>query len=273
MARIKKFIKQILNITKKREMRILPGQLAFFLVLSLVPMLTLMVFLFTRFSLSLDTIIEFVVESFPKEVSDMIIPSINNTGSSFNVLIFMLTGFFIASNGPHSIIITSNLLYDIEGGNFVKRRTKALFMTFVLVSLFMFTVVVLGFGSTILKLVLDFNIVKNFTNELFQIIELTKWPLSMLFMFISIKLLYTIAPDSPIPSKYMNKGSLFTTFGWAFITSIYSYYVSNIVDYGIFYGGLANLVILMIWIYILAYIFVLGIAINTNHYKESLKQG
>jgi membrane protein len=268
MERIKNFIRQIASIIKKREMRILPGQLAFFLVLSLVPMLTLMVFLFSRFSLSLDTMIEFVSESFPKEVSEMIIPNISNSGSTFNVFMFMLTGFFIASNGPHSIIIASNLLYEIEGGSFIKRRTKALFMTFVLVSLFLFTVIVLGFGSTILKLILDFNIVKSFTTELYQIIEFAKWPLSMLFMFVSIKLLYTIAPDSQIPSRYMNKGSLFTTFGWAFVTSIYSYYISNIADYGIFYGGLSNLVILMIWIYILSYIFVLGIAINTNYYKS-----
>ena len=271
MEKIKKFGLQILSIIKKQEMRILPGQLAFFLVLSLVPMVTLMVFIFSRFSLSVDTIVNFIEGSFPSEVSEMIIPSITAKANSFNVLVFMITGFYIASNGPHSIIVASNMLYNLESASFVKRRTKAIFMTFILVFLFIFTVIFLAFGSSILKIILEFNVIKNFTSELLQIVDLIKWPFSMGLMFFAIKLLYTIAPDSSIPSKYMNKGSLFTTFGWAFVTSIYSYYVTNIADYGIFYGGLSSLVILMIWIYILAYIFVLGIAINTSTYQQVKK--
>ena len=51
------------------------------------------------------------------------------------------------------------------------------------------------------------------------------------------------------------------------VTAIYSFYANNIANYDIFYGGLSNVIILMMWVYILAYILVLGIAINANSYR------
>ena len=76
-----------------------------------------------------------------------------------------------------------------------------------------------------------------------------------------------MAPDKRISSHYVKKGALFTTIGWIVVTSIYSYYANNLANYDLWYGGLSNIIVLMIWIYILAYILVLGIAINTNNYE------
>lgn len=268
MNKIKMYFKELLKIISRREMTLLPGQLAFFMVLSLVPMATLMFFIFTNFSISLDMITNFIETSLPDEISNLITPNIGFSGSFINVLIFMITGFYIASNGLHSIIVASNVLYKIDRSSFAKRRIKAIFMTMLLIILFVTTAIFLAFGSSILKIILDLNIIRNFNQELYQIINLIKWPTSFIFMFIIIKILYTIAPDSPIPSKYMNKGALVTTIGWILVTYIYSYYIGNFANYGILYGSLANLVILMIWIYILAYIFVLGIVINTTIYSN-----
>ena len=90
-------------------------------------------------------------------------------------------------------------------------------------------------------------------------------------MFFTIKLLYTIAPDDKIPSKFMNYGAVFTTIGWSFITEIYSYYISNFANYTMFYGGISTIIVMMIWIYFLSFILVLGIAINSNMYMEAKK--
>ena len=51
---------------------------------------------------------------------------------------------------------------------------------------------------------------------------------------------------------------------------IYSYYVTNISNYNLFYGSLSNIIVLMLWIYFLAYILVFVMAINVNTYKNSL---
>ena len=84
-----------------------------------------------------------------------------------------------------------------------------------------------------------------------------------------IKILYTMAPDKNIPSNQTNYGALFTTFGWIISTYIYSIYINNYARYSIFYGGLANLIILMLWLYLLAYIFTIGLALN---FKRTTKK-
>lgn len=94
-----------------------------------------------------------------------------------------------------------------------------------------------------------------------------KWPIAFFIIFFSIKLLYTIAPDYNIPSRYVNKGAIFTTLGWILTTAIYSYYVTHFSKYDIFYGSLSNIIILMMYIYFLSYILVLGIAINSSSYE------
>ena len=77
-----------------------------------------------------------------------------------------------------------------------------------------------------------------------------------------------------MPASERNaSGAWFTTLSWVLATAIYSYYVSHFVNYDIFYGGMSSLIVMMIWIYILAYGIVIGIAINTEHYQAMEKSG
>ena len=56
---------------------------------------------------------------------------------------------------------------------------------------------------------------------------------------------------------------------WIIVTSIYSFYINHFAAYDVFYGSLANIVILMVWFYLLSYIFTIGIALN---YREEVVQ-
>ena len=78
-----------------------------------------------------------------------------------------------------------------------------------------------------------------------------------------------MAPDKKIPSQNVNGGAIFTTIGFILITSLYSYYIQEFANYSIFYGSLANIVILMLWVYLLSYVFVIGMAMN---YHEELEK-
>ena len=267
MDRIKSVFKNLLEIIGKNEMRILPGNLAFFLVLSVVPIITLVGFIASFFNIDLNMIINAMQNTFPKEVSELLIPFISGKGIDINVGISMITGFIIASNGAHSIIVASNTLYNIPNDDYLKRRIKAFLMTFLLVILFIFVVVVLAFGNHILAAILNLGIFKNIISTIYPVFVYAKWPIAYFLIFFLLKVLFTMAPDKRIPSRFVNKGVRFATLGWMLATAIYSFYVNHFANYDIFYGGLSNIIILMIWIYILAYILVLGIAINTNNYE------
>jgi len=268
MKRIESYLKKLYSIISTKEMRILPGHLAYYLVLSIMPLTTLISFIASSVNLSVIDITEFSLKFLPTEVSNLIMPLFTSPNMSINFVV-MIAGFFIVSNGMHSIIMVSNTLYNNEHKDLISRRVKAFFLTIILINLFLFVLVVLGFGNMILKFVLSLEFFVNVSNDIYNIFVFAKYPFAFILIFYFIKLIYTLSPDKKIPSNSVNKGTIFTTITWVMVTTIYSYYANNLANYDLFYGSLSNLVVLLIWIYIISYTFVLGIAINVNEYRLS----
>lgn len=275
---IKSYLKRILNLITRPEMKILPGQLAFFLVLAIFPLLTLFGYIGSQMISIVEPVINSISQLIPENVLQIVLPFIENSHISGNVMFFMIVGFILVSNGTYSIIITSNELYNIKNEDYIKDRVKAFFMIILLMFLFIFIFVVLAYGNLILDKVMEFDIFKSISNHIYFVFVLLKWPVAFVLIFWILKIIYTISPDEKISSKFMNKGALFTTIGWIITTSVYSYYVSDIANYSLFYGSISGIIVMMIWIYILTYIFVMGIAINADEYigfkkNKNLKNG
>lgn len=264
---MKKYFKKIYKTIMIDEMRILPGNIAFFLILSIMPIITLIGIIGSFFSLSMSDVITFLEELIPKDVSTLLYPFLSSKTES-NHIMFMLVGIIVASNGPHAIILASNTLYGVENSDFVKRRIKSFFLTILLMNLFFFILVFLAFGNIILKFILELEMFKNISKNIYYLFAILKWPVAFMLIFIFVKILYTLAPDKRIKSKLVNRGASFTTVGWVLVTAIYSYYANNLANYNALYGSLSGIVVLMMWIYIISYIFVIGIIINTNEYKR-----
>ncbi len=268
MKKLKKGLLQLKECVKNPMIRVLPGQIAFFLVLAVFPILMLVGVIASFFSISMDTIINAIQEAVPSGVVDILIPLLDGKGFDTNVGISMVTAFIIASNGAHSIILASNTLYGFPHSEWLKRRIKSLFIIMLMIGLFVFTLIVLAFGDVILKTALSVIHSNSLVTMIYHLVLYLRWPVAMLIMYFNIKLIYTMAPDWKILSKYTTKGAVFTTIGWVVATAIYSYYANHFSHYDLFYAGLSNIVILMIWIYALSYILVIGIAINVNEYQN-----
>lgn len=273
MKKTNEKMKRFLEMILRPELRILPGHLAFFIVLSLIPIITLVVYFASVFAVSTDTLVGFVESLIPKQISDLLMPYLLGKGISISIGLSMIVAFFVASNGAYSIIIASNTLYKIKGTSYIKGRIKAFFMTIILVLLVIFMMLIFAYGNNILNFIFGLGILKNFSKTIYIIYFILKWTLALFIMFCLIKLLYTMAPNHSIKSKYMNKGALFTTVAFVLVSVIYSYYVTNFANYNVIYGSLSSIVMLMIFIYILSYIFVLGIIINTSTYELENNDG
>lgn len=269
---MKKFLKKIYDIFMKPEMMILPGQLAFFIILAIFPLLTLIGYVGSNISLFSNTFVALMNNILPADIAEIIIPFLSQSKITGNVAFFMVIGFYLMSNGTNSLIVTSNELFGIKHDPFLKRRIKAFFMIILLMALFIFDVLVLAYGNIIVKEIINLEIFADVSDKLYSIFVLLKWPVAFICIFWIIKLIYAIAPDERIASKYMNKGALFTTVGWIIVTAIYSLYISNFANYQMFYGGLTTIIVMMIWIYMLSYILVMGIAINTTDYDIDQKE-
>lgn len=266
----KTFMKRVLEIIKKPEMRILPGQLAFFLLLSIIPLFAIIAVVAAKFSLSIESLIQVINQNLPKEVADFIIQIIGGKSISMNIVIFCVSGFILASNGPHSMIISSNILYKVKDKDFLTRRIKAILMTIILVILFLFVLAVPAFGDKIVNIIVSLIANDKIGKAISIGYNILKYPTSILIIFFFIKLLYTMAPDTTIKSKDTTTGAFVTTIGWIISTEVYSFYVSSFAKYNLLYGSVANLIILFLWIYLLSYIFVLGMALNASSHVDAI---
>ncbi|MDD3187142.1 MAG: YihY/virulence factor BrkB family protein [Bacilli bacterium] len=264
---MKKKLKKVFKFFSQPDLNILPGNIAFYLILSVIPIITLIGLVASSLNLSIESITNFMNSYFPKEASGILVPYISGQGVNLNVVLFTFFGLFLASNGSNAIIVSSNKLYNIENSSFARRRIKAFNLIILLILLIVFMLIFIAFGNDIVKF-LNNNFFNGIEKYIYYLYWIIKWPIGIMFIFLIVKLIYTIAPDKTIPSKNVNKGAAFTTTLWIIGTYIYGYYVTNIADYSVFYGNLSSIVILMLWIYFISYVLVLGIIINVSKYNK-----
>ena len=147
------FLRKVISIIRLPEMRILPGQLAFFLVISIIPLITLVGAIGSGFGLPATSIKEILDSVVPHDIINYLIPANTNGILNFNMIIFFGAAFILASNGTYSIINTSNEIYKVEDNGEIKKRLKAVLMTVILVILFLFLILVPAFGDVLIRLI------------------------------------------------------------------------------------------------------------------------
>ena len=112
------------------------------------------------------------------------------------------------------------------------------------------------------------KLLSNYADQVMVLFNIIKWPMTLLIIYLNIKLIYTIAPSKNIKSEATTYGAAFTTIGWIIAILIFKFYLNHFARYDIIYGNLAAIIIMMVWVYFLSYIFVLGMAINASRQEE-----
>lgn len=265
MGKVKFYMRKAFKTFNKMEMRILPGNIAFFFVLALIPMITIVIVITSSFGISMDSVISLVRSFVPGDAGEVIVDAISGRGFDSSVGIFCIIAFISASNGTYAIINASNTLYHVSNRDVLRDRVKSFILLLIMLIVIVFLLVVPMFGEKIISLF------KN--NELFNSVrffyQLLKWPLTIFLIYINLKLVYTISPDKRISSGTTRYGAIFTTIIWTVVTAIFSFYLKYFTNYNVFYGNLSSIIILMMWLYIISYVFVMGIAINVTRLEDN----
>jgi len=230
----------------------------------MIPLLALLTMIASSFSIPLTSITSFINDNFPTAVGNLLLPLLNGKCFDLSMLIFLFTAFWLASGGAVSIITASDVIYNIEPQKFIPKRIKAFIMTIVLIMLIMFMFIVPVFGDLIFKFITSLSFYENFSIELLILYYLLKYPLSFFLIYFCLKLIYTIALNKNVKSKSVTSGSIFTTITWMLITQFYSWWVSNVMDYNLYYGSISSILILLLWMYFLAYAFTVGLVMNAE---------
>lgn len=79
----------------------------------------------------------------------------------------------------------------------------------------------------------------------------------------AIATIYRFAPSRPpCPESWLKPGSALATVGWIAATAGFAFYVRNFGSYNATYGALGAVVIFLTWLYLSAYIILLGAELN-----------
>ena len=84
------YFKKIIAILKQPEMAVLPGQLAFVMILSVVPIVTLICYVVSLFNINSQTVIEYINTAFPSQV-DFLSPIFDGSTMDLTLIFFLIT--------------------------------------------------------------------------------------------------------------------------------------------------------------------------------------
>lgn len=264
--KIRGSIKENISLMNTPLMSILPGQISFFVILSIIPMVSLLVMFVSKLSFSFESITGAINHYLPAGISSMVVSIFDDQKVGAMDILFIITAFYIAAKATHSIIIASTRIYNGEQKDFFRTRIKAIIMLMILIFMVLMVLGVLTIGSKFIVYLSEVN--GNITPFAYYTYMILKWPFVFFMIFMSVKVIYTTSPNVNIPSRSVNKGALLTTVLWIILTYVYSFYVSNLANYSKFYGNLSNLIISFIWIYWLSYIFVFGMTFNEYRFSN-----
>lgn len=238
------------------------SQSAFFLVLSLIPIILLFMTLIQYTPLTKAELIEAVYEFFPKTIRGTIVVIVNQVyAQSLSIIpVTALVAFWSAGRGVLAITNGLNAIHDeVETRNYIFLRIRAAFYTILIILAMVIALVVLGFGNSISFLVTEY--IPGFQKVTDFIIEI-RAVASLAIFVIFTALLYKYLPNHKARLKYQLPGALFTSFGWMLASFVFSVYLDIFKGFSTMYGSLTTIVLIMLWLYFCMYILLLGGEIN-----------
>ena len=258
------FILTLITKSKRDDIFALASQLAYYLILSFFPFI-MFVFTLVGFSkFNSNDILKFLNNLVPLSVFQLIentvkeIVNYQNTGLlGASVLLTIWT----ASSGFRAVLKGVDKAYNIkENRGFIKRSIISYISTILLALTIIVTLALLVFGEIIGNY---FLLHKRNSILIIFIWNLFRYGLILIVLIFILAIIYKFAPSKKIKWREAFPGAIITTFGWLIISVAFSFYINNFNNYSKFYGSLAAVFILMIWLFLTSMIFLFGLEVNS----------
>ena len=253
----------------------LPGlsaQLAYYFLLSLFPLLIVLFTLLPYFPIPHQDMLGIIRDFAPVEAMDLIEKNVHDIMNNRNggLLSFGIIGtIWSASNGIDAIVKAFNKAYNVkESRSYIVSRGMSILLTFGMILVLILAIVLPVFGREI-GLFLFSQL--GYTTEFIKIWNTLSWLVSAIILFLIFTGLYWIAPNVKIKCRSAFPGAAFATIGWIVSSIGLTFYVGNISNYSLTYGSIGAIIVLMIWLYISAFIIILGGEINAFYSDRNRK--
>ena len=262
MKKVWKKVEGFLEQVSEHHVGAYAAQSAFFLVLSLIPIILLLLTLVRFTPLTKADILTAVYEVFPTTIRATMISVVNEVYNQSMAMIplTILVAMWSAGRGVMAITTGLNSIHNkLETRGYLFVRIRAAFYTIMFIIAIVLTLVVLVFGNSISFLVNEYIPVLQYVTD--KIIEIRT--ITMLFVIVALALgVYRFLPNHKSKMRYLLPGAIFTAFGWTFASFLFSVYMDIFKGFSNMYGSLTTIVLIMLWLYFCTYVILLGGEIN-----------
>ena len=260
--------------SKTDQVPLLAAGVAFFSFLSLFPMMIAAVTVYGLVA-SRETVArqaEQLTEALPSDAASLITDQMNAIISTpeqslgLGLIIALGLALWSASGGVGNMMTAVNVAYDEEETRgFVKRKLLALGFT---LGGILFAAVAVGLIA-VTPVLLDQFVPDG---ALRVLLEVGRWVLLLLAVMVALAVLYRFAPARNAPQfSWVSVGAALATVIWMIASLGFSLYVDNFGSYGKTYGALAGVAVLMLWLWITAFVVLLGAEMNAESEQQTVK--
>ncbi|MDF2700606.1 MAG: putative ribonuclease [Haloplasmataceae bacterium] len=257
-------VKEVISILHKREVGLLPSYIAYFILLSFIPIISLIFDVVSLIVKSNENIINILADVLPNNVYGITVLLFEHNTRSWELLtISNITLLFLASRIYSAFYRSYLIIFNAEHHpHFINDKIVAIINTLLLIVLIFILTIFTVLNSYIYNYVSNNLVELNlFVVNYFNII------LSIIIMLVIVTFLMYSVPNIKQRIKDVFLGALFVTLGWIAASFIFKYYVDNYANYQTVYKTFATVIVFVTWIYLICYILIIGIAINKANSK------
>lgn len=246
---------------QKKNMQSYASSTAFFLIVSLIPMLILLSSVLPYTVLTEEDLVRVMVEITP-DFADDIMTRLVDEAYDQSVAVFSISAvvaIWTGALGMLALIKGLNIIYDVdERRNYFYLRFIAALYTIAMIVIVLIMLVIMVFGNFVKQLIISayphvWTAIDFFVNFKFVMV--------IGIATLAFALIYTFVPSAKMRFIYQLPGAIFSAVVWYVFSWLFSLYVSLPNSYSI-YGSLATPVVMMFWLYFCIYIFLIGAFIN-----------
>lgn len=253
------------------NLTIVAAGVAFYAFLALVPALAAVVGIYGLVTHSGDISrhIAAIGEVLPPQALQIVegeLQRISADSSAAGWSAFVGVGFalFASTKATRALIIGLNITYDeTERRSFFRLQLILLCLTLAAI----IGAVVLVGTIAVLPAVLEQVGLKDSAEMLINVL---RWPALAVVFALSLGVLYRFAPCRNAPQwKWLTPGAALGTSFWILGSIGFSIYVNQFGDYDKTYGSLGAIVVFLLWLYITAYVVLLGAELNAELERQT----
>jgi membrane protein len=257
---------------KEDNVQILAAGTAFYLFLALFPALiaTISVYGLVSDPADVERQLSGALTGLPPEAAALIETQLTNvadsaeSGLAISTAISILAALWSASKGMQAIITSLNIAFnEEETRGFIKLRGLSLLLTFGLI-----IAAVVGVGG----MVLVSSVAADLGSAVETIVNIVRWPILGLAVMAGLAVLYRYAPDRDKAEwKWVSPGAVVGVVLWLVASIGFSFYVNNFGSFNETYGSLAAVIILLLWLFLTAFIIIMAAEFDSEMERQTEK--